>query len=269
MRDLFIFCVLFTTFYSQSQEKENRNAIYQPCADSENPEDCLYQVLQKKVIQNYDDFSLNLIDEAHQKDTITVNFSLAVQTDGQLDLLNSGIVSCDEYIDSLNKNILLGLSKFKVFEDAAGNKLSDLISKNIYFKFKRENGLELVPLPFNKNYVSENIGFAVIDEVPVFEGCKGSENKKLCFQQKMQEHIRNNFRYPRKAQKKKITGRVINFFIVDKDGSISKIRTFGAHELLMQESKRIISLIPKMKPGKQRGKEVRVPFAIPITFALR
>lgn len=52
---------------------------------------------------------------------------------------------------------------------------------------------------------TEKVGFAVLDKVPVFLGCEGMSQKETrqCFQQKMLEHLKTNFRYPGKAVKKR------------------------------------------------------------------
>lgn len=66
-----------------------------------------------------------------------------------------------------------------------------------------------------------------------------------------------------------IQGRVYVNFIIAKDGSISNIRMRGPDKNLEAEAQRIISKLPQMTPGKQRGRPVRVPFSIPITFRLQ
>ena len=66
-----------------------------------------------------------------------------------------------------------------------------------------------------------------------------------------------------------IQGRVYVNFIIAKDGQITNIRMRGPDNNLEAEAKRIISLLPQMIPGKQRGRLVRVPFSIPITFRLQ
>lgn len=58
-------------------------------------------------------------------------------------------------------------------------------------------------------------------------------------------------------------------FVIGKDGIITDIGKRGPHELLENEAVRIIERLPKMQPGKHEGKEVKVPFAIPITFRLK
>ncbi|SNZ01037.1 energy transducer TonB [Flagellimonas pacifica] len=114
-----------------------------------------------------------------------------------------------------------------------------------------------------------SVPFAVIEDVPVFPGCEKSSNKKQCFQEMMQKHIRKNFRYPEIAQEMGVQGRVSVVFVIQKDGSIGNIRMRGPDKNLEKEAMRIISKLPKMTPGKQRGRAVKVPFSIPITFKLQ
>ena len=65
-----------------------------------------------------------------------------------------------------------------------------------------------------------------------------------------------------------IQGRVYVSFIINKDGTIGSVRMRGPDKNLEKEAARIINKLPKMTPGKQRGRPVRVPFSIPITFKL-
>ncbi len=116
-----------------------------------------------------------------------------------------------------------------------------------------------------------DVPFAVIEDVPIFPGCESvaKSQRRACFQEQMNKHIRRNFRYPEIAQEMGIQGRVYVNFIIAKDGSITNIRMRGPDKNLENEAQRIISRLPKMTPGKQRGRAVRVPFSIPITFRLQ
>ncbi len=124
-------------------------------------------------------------------------------------------------------------------------------------------------IDFTKDPVDEIIPFTVIEDVPVFPGCEGADDKRACFQEMMQKHIRKNFRYPEIAQEMGQQGRVHVVFVIQKDGGIDEVRMRGPHEVLETEAARIISKLPKMTPGKQRGNPVKVPFSIPITFRLQ
>lgn len=112
------------------------------------------------------------------------------------------------------------------------------------------------------------VPFAVIEKVPIFPGCKGATNEELktCFQEKIQEHVLKNFHFPELAQEMGIGGKVFVLFAIDKNGFITDIKSRGPDKVLEKEAERIISLLPKMIPGKQRGKSVKVPYSIPIVF---
>ena len=116
-----------------------------------------------------------------------------------------------------------------------------------------------------------DVPFAVIEDVPIFPGCESvaKSERRTCFQEQMNKHIRRNFRYPDIAQEMGIQGRVYVNFIISKDGSITNIRMRGPDKNLENEAARIIGRLPQMTPGKQRGRAVRVPFSIPITFRLQ
>ena len=114
-----------------------------------------------------------------------------------------------------------------------------------------------------------DVPFAVIENVPVFPGCENESDKRVCFNKMMQKHIGKNFRYPEIAQEMGVQGRVSVMFTIQKDGSIGNVRMRGPDKNLEKEAARIIGKLPKMTPGKQRGRPVRVPFSIPITFKLQ
>lgn len=117
--------------------------------------------------------------------------------------------------------------------------------------------------------VSLEVPFVNVEKVPIFPGCENVRNKRKCFEEKIQEHIRKyNIRYPKVAQEKGIQGRVAVMFTVKKDGSIGNIRTRGPDKSLEEAAERIIKLIPRLIPGMQDDRPVDVPYGIPIVFKL-
>ncbi len=114
-----------------------------------------------------------------------------------------------------------------------------------------------------------NVTWVTIEQAPVFPGCEKEKDKRACFSKMIQKHIQKNFNYPSLEQELGIEGRVNVLFDIKKDGSIGNIRYRGPHKNLEKEAVRIISKLPKMRPGKQRGTPVKVAFAIPITFRLQ
>ncbi len=79
--------------------------------------------------------------------------------------------------------------------------------------------------------------------------------------------LARNIKYPKEAMRKGIQGRVITNFIVNKDGTISNIVVKeGVNKQLDAEAIRVLSKMPKWKPGKNNGEIVRVNFTLPVTF---
>ena len=101
--------------------------------------------------------------------------------------------------------------------------------------------------------------FMVVEESPEFPGGV----------QALLEYLRKNIKYPQICRENGVQGRVIVSFIVDKDGSVVEPKIVaGVHPQLDAEAIRIVSIMPKWKPGSQRGKPVRVAYTMPLTFSL-
>ena len=101
--------------------------------------------------------------------------------------------------------------------------------------------------------------FMVVENMPEFPG--GDLG--------LMKFIQKNVRYPAIAKEYNITGKVYVSFIVDKQGSVTNVKIVrGVDKNLDAEAVRVVSSLPKYKPGKQRGKAVRVMFTIPINFTL-
>ena len=101
--------------------------------------------------------------------------------------------------------------------------------------------------------------FQVVEEQPMFPGGM----------QEMMKFLQQNIKYPKEAQEQGKQGRVIVQFVVNKDGSISNDSIVRSVDpLLDAEALRVVRSMPNWTPGKQRGKEVRVRFTLPVTFHL-
>ena len=84
------------------------------------------------------------------------------------------------------------------------------------------------------------------------------------------DFIGTNIRYPKYAQDHGISGRVLVRFVVETDGSITNVEVLqGIGGGCDEEAVRVVKSMPKWKPGKQRGKAVRVQFNLPVRFSLQ
>ena len=102
--------------------------------------------------------------------------------------------------------------------------------------------------------------FQVVEEMPKFPGGMAEAMTFLA----------KNINYPVAAQQAKIEGRVIVQFVVERDGSVSDVKVMrGVSPELDAEAIRVVSMMPKWIPGKQRGKAVAVKYTMPIMFRLQ
>ena len=107
--------------------------------------------------------------------------------------------------------------------------------------------------------VKTDVVFQVVEQMPEFPGGMGECMKWL----------QANMKYPKEAQDKGEQGRVIVQFVVEKDGSITDVKVVrSVSPILDAEALRVISSMPKWKPGMQRGKVVKVKYTMPVMFNL-
>jgi len=102
--------------------------------------------------------------------------------------------------------------------------------------------------------------FFIVEEMPEFPGGEAA----------LRAFIAKSINYPVIAQENGIQGKVYVTFVVDKDGGISEAKIArGVDPSLDKEALRVVNSLPKWKPGKQRGKPVRVSYTVPISFVLQ
>lgn len=133
---------------------------------------------------------------------------------------------------------------------------------------------EITPIEIKEEEAAEPEIFVIVEDMPRFPGCedkKGSNQEKdQCAFVKMQEFLHKNVKYPQKAIDANITGTVYVGFVVTEDGSIKDakvLRNVGGG--CDEEALRVVNAMPKWKPGKQRGKSVKVSYTLPVRFQLK
>ena len=140
----------------------------------------------------------------------------------------------------------------------------DVETETIEINTEDEKDVEVViapPVEAPVEEEEEEVIFMVVETMPEFPGG----------QQALFKYIGENIKYPVIAQENGIQGRVICQFVVNKDGSIVDVvavRSSGEASL-DKEAIRVIKSMPKWKPGKQRGKPVRVKYTVPVNFRLQ
>ena len=120
--------------------------------------------------------------------------------------------------------------------------------------------VKYTPVEVEEEEVEEEQIFQIVEEPASFPGGIGECMKWLG----------KNIKYPTISQENGVQGRVIIQFVVNKDGSIVDAQVArGVDPYLDKEALRVVGQMPKWKPGKQRGKEVRVKYTLPVMFRLQ
>ena len=116
------------------------------------------------------------------------------------------------------------------------------------------------------------VPFAVIENVPEYPGCERGSNadKRKCMSDKIAKFVQRKFNTDL-AGDLGLSGRqrISVIFKIDKNGNVTGVRSRAPHPRLEKEAARVINMLPKMKPGRQRGKPVIVPYSLPITFQVQ
>ena len=83
-------------------------------------------------------------------------------------------------------------------------------------------------------------------------------------------YLKDNVKYPQEMAEKKIQGRVVVSFIIDKEGNVTDVKVaYSVSKQFDEEAMRVIRAMPKWVPGKQNGKNVNVRYNIPVSFKLK
>lgn len=119
--------------------------------------------------------------------------------------------------------------------------------------------IEEIDLSAEEEVVVEEKIFQIVEDMPTYPGGEGE----------LLKDIQSKLEYPDIARENNIAGIVYVTFVVDKDGSVTNAQVLrGVHPSLDNEALRVVKLLKKFKPGKQRGKPVKVQYNIPIRFVL-
>ena len=208
--------------------------------------------------------------EANEGDVLVVSFiglqtqSVIVPKGGS----ESMVISMKEEVQNLNEMVVIGYAPQDDGTLEIKGKMTDKDGKEYDMKGKMTtekkgdttiNQVDWSRTPKADKADEEQVIFQVVEEMPDFPG-----GMKECM-----KFLARNMKYPMAAQEAKIEGRVVVQFVVDRDGSVNDIKVVRSiSPQLDAEAVRVIGLMPKWNPGKQRGKAVAVKYTMPIQFRL-
>ncbi|MGD9976913.1 MAG: energy transducer TonB [Bacteroidales bacterium] len=189
----------------------------------------------------------------------TVNVELAKVQDVKMEEEMVDITRQDEIKQPEPPKVVQVTDVIKIVDDNVNIKdNSDIFDSD----FKEDAAVKIVEFNDQEAEVEEYTPFVVVEEMPNF-GEGGIDEFR-------NNYVAKNLKYPDIAAENGIQGRVYINFVVEPDGRVTNVKVVrGVDASLDKEAVRVVSSSPKWKPGKQRGKPVRVQFTIPIIFVLQ
>ncbi|MGP1515294.1 MAG: energy transducer TonB [Bacteroidales bacterium] len=184
----------------------------------------------------------------------------AVVTEAAMEVEEMVIQTQQEQPETPKQEVELSTTEFEIVADNVEIKDEfnlDALTSNV-------NGDVFIPTVEIKNDVveveAEEVIFTVVESSAIFPGGSAELNKYLA----------RNIKYPQQARETGTQGKVYLTFVVEKDGSITDIkilRDIGSG--CGEEAIRVVKMMPKWTPAKQRGKTVRQQFNLPVNFTLQ
>ena len=120
--------------------------------------------------------------------------------------------------------------------------------------------VEEIATPEPPKHEEENKVFDVVEQMPSFPGGPSA----------LMAYLSSHVKYPAVAEENGIQGRVTVQFVVEKDCSVTDVKTMKSVDpSLDREAERVVKSMPKWIPGKQNGSAVRVKYFVPVVFRLQ
>lgn len=208
------------------------------------------------------------IDENHQ--------SMSLESQSQEKIIESMSIeeSAKDTLSSKDKmNIKVDAKKDRIPTESNEVQVVEEI-ENLKSKYKEVLAREATKdenVSYEERIFETEVPFAVIDQTPLYPECKdlSKEEQRKCFAKNISLHVNKNFNVDL-ANELGLSGkqRINVIFKINKQGNVTGIRARAPHPALEEEAKRVVAALPKMIPGKHKGKTVVVPYSLPIIFEI-
>jgi len=244
--------------------------LFIDCTSGGNQLSCFNQNMQKHIDENlrYPEGAYN----SGIEDRVLTTFTISV--DGTIKNIKTESSKSNALLETEAKRVISNLPKFK---PAKHNGITTDVKHKIYVNFNLPSSASKLYANANNNatneeFIRDYVRFDQVTSAPVFITCADNQgiSREECIKETIVSNMLDNLTYPFDAASEGIEGRIWVRFIVDKDGYVKNIATSGPDnaQLLEEEAKRLVTLLPKFLPGKVNDNYVNVEYFIPIDFQL-
>lgn len=175
-------------------------------------------------------------------------------------------IELSEVQDRLSKGGYTDWSKIKLYQLDNGRKMIAVIWD---FSWVSQQIKERKDVKEVDEYQATDVPFRIVETPPTYPGCDDGDKK--CFNKNLQKHVAQNFdsQLPNKLKLSSGKKRIIMQFKINKEGKVGDIKVKAPHKALENECTRVLEMLPDMKPGKQRGKDITVKYTLPMRIDVK
>ena len=162
----------------------------------------------------------------------------------------------------------------EVIKDLEDKEETQIESSESHQDLKLETVVKVEDVNFQEEEEEiEKMPFVLVEQIPIFPGCekiKGKAEQRECMSNSIDAHVKKHFN-TRISEELGLSGlnRIYVVFKINEKGEVADIRTRAPNKRLEQEVARVVNLLPKMVPGRQRDKPVAVEYSLPIVYEIR
>ncbi|AXG69704.1 hypothetical protein KORDIASMS9_01931 [Kordia sp. SMS9] len=239
------------------------------CEDVSDPYYCTDKKLRDLAFEALAQSDIDQILLKTEKDTIFMNTKLYFYKNRELATDVSSVRFHERELTFFEVDLSFSLEDIPIKPTAEEKPRKTGFASYLFLKIDRENK-KLIPLP---DYEPERIPFSGPDRYIVYPGCESKKNNKdlrKCMSQNISKHVAEYFD-TELATKLNLKGiqRIYVIFTVDKDGAIIKVNAKAPHPKLAREARRVVKLLPEMKPGELENTPIALRYTLPIIFKVQ
>ncbi|MGH1386055.1 energy transducer TonB [Kordia sp.] len=270
--------VCVTTFICKAQDGEliyTQQSMATPdseyaegCEDAESRYKCSNEKLLNAAFEALSTSDIEKVMQHTKQDIIFMDTKLFFR-DRNLDTEKSFLKFHETELKFFEIDLSFSLEDlpFKPSPKLTRNK--SIFNDYLYLKIDRDNK-KLIPLP---NYEPKRIPFSGPEKYIVYPGCESkttNKDLKKCMSTNISKHVGENFN-AELATTLNLRGvqKIYVVFTISKDGNVTKTRVRAPHQKLTEEAKRVIKLLPNMKPGEIENTPIDINYTLPIVFKVR
>lgn len=239
------------------------------CEDVSDRYYCTERKLRELAFEALTQSDIDQVLQKTEKDTIFMNTKLNFYENKTLATDISSLLFHERELKFFEIDLSFSLEGLPFKPVVKGKPRKTSFASHLFLKVDRKHK-KLIPLP---DYEPERVPFSGPEKYIVYPGCESKKSNtalRKCMSQKISKFVAEYYDVEL-ATKLNLKGiqRIYVIFTVDKDGSVTKVKSKAPHPELEREARRVVKSLPEMTPGEIEDTPVAIRYTLPIIFKVQ